>query len=125
MTIISSDHKNKIQFFRNHLLCPWILKMIRRNKLLNPPDYITVKHGCANLILDEGSLQIYPIDYSLGNTLYYLMQHEGGQAASHHLLHLKLFIAASQGLLQPYKIYCSLPKVYCTKDERDGNFRNC
>ena len=31
MTIISSDHKNVIQFFRNHLPCPRILKMIRRN----------------------------------------------------------------------------------------------
>ena len=27
MNIISSDHKNEIQFFRNHLLCPWILKL--------------------------------------------------------------------------------------------------
>ena len=33
MTIISSDHKNEIQFVRNHLPCPCILKMIRRNKL--------------------------------------------------------------------------------------------
>ena len=32
MTIISSDHENEIQFFRNHLSCPRILKMIRRNK---------------------------------------------------------------------------------------------
>ena len=29
MTIIFSDHKNEIQFFRNHLPCHWILKMIR------------------------------------------------------------------------------------------------
>ena len=35
--IISSDHKNAIQFFINHLPCPWIWKMIRRNKLFNPP----------------------------------------------------------------------------------------
>ena len=35
MTIISSEHKNTI--FRNHLTCPWILKMIRRNKFFNPP----------------------------------------------------------------------------------------
>ena len=32
MTIISSDHKNEIQFFKNDLPCPWILKMIRRKK---------------------------------------------------------------------------------------------
>ena len=36
MTIISSDHENEIQFFRNHLPCPRILKMIRRNKWFNP-----------------------------------------------------------------------------------------
>ena len=29
MAIISSDHKSEIQFFRDHLLCPWILKMIQ------------------------------------------------------------------------------------------------
>ena len=38
MTIISSEHKNKIQFFRNILPCPWILKMVRRNKRFNSPD---------------------------------------------------------------------------------------
>ena len=38
MTIISSDHQNEIQFIRNHLPCPWLLKMIRRNILFNPPD---------------------------------------------------------------------------------------
>ena len=27
MTKISSDHKNEIQFFRNHLPRPWILKI--------------------------------------------------------------------------------------------------
>ena len=27
MTIISSDHRKEMQFFRNHLPCPWILKM--------------------------------------------------------------------------------------------------
>ena len=37
MTIISSDHTNEIQFFRNHLPCPWRLKKIRRNKWFNPP----------------------------------------------------------------------------------------
>ena len=36
MTIISSDHENEI-----HLPCLRILKMIRRNKWFNPPDYIT------------------------------------------------------------------------------------
>ena len=25
--MISSDHKNDIQFFINHLPCPWILKI--------------------------------------------------------------------------------------------------
>ena len=39
MTTISSVHKNEIQFFRNHLPCPWILIMIRRNKWFNPPAY--------------------------------------------------------------------------------------
>jgi len=37
MTIISSDHKNVIQFFKNHLPCPWILKIICRIKWFNPP----------------------------------------------------------------------------------------
>ena len=37
MTIISSDHRNEIQYFRNHLTCPWILKIILRNKWFNPP----------------------------------------------------------------------------------------
>ena len=36
MTIICSDHKYEMQFFRNHLPCPWILKMIRRNKCSTP-----------------------------------------------------------------------------------------
>ena len=38
MTIISSYHKSEIQFFRNHIPFPRILKLIRRNKLSNPPD---------------------------------------------------------------------------------------
>ena len=38
MTIISSDHENEIEFFRNHLRCPRILKMNCRNKWFNPPD---------------------------------------------------------------------------------------
>ena len=38
MTIISSDHDNEIQFFRNNLPCQLILKMIRFNKWFNPPD---------------------------------------------------------------------------------------
>jgi len=42
MTTISSDHKNEIQSFRNHLPCPWILKLIRRNKLFKPPEYLCV-----------------------------------------------------------------------------------
>ena len=37
MTIVSSDHKNEIQCFRNHITCPWKLKMIHRNKKFNPP----------------------------------------------------------------------------------------
>ena len=37
MTKISSDHENEIQFFRNHLPCPKILKIIRQNKCFNPP----------------------------------------------------------------------------------------
>ena len=37
MTIISSYHKIEIQFFRNHISCPRILKLIRRNKWFNPP----------------------------------------------------------------------------------------
>ena len=32
ISIISSDHKIGIQFFRNHLPCPWLLKMVQRNK---------------------------------------------------------------------------------------------
>ena len=28
----------------------------------------------------------------------------------------RMFTAPSQDLLQPPKVYCSLPKVYCTKD---------
>ena len=49
MTIISSGHKNEIQFFRNHLPCPWILKKIRRKKLFNPPDIVilSVLATCA------------------------------------------------------------------------------
>ena len=34
---------NEIQFFRNHLPCLRILKMIRRNKWFNPPDYRILK----------------------------------------------------------------------------------
>ena len=37
MTIISSDHENEMQYFRNHLPCPRLLKMIRRIRLFNPP----------------------------------------------------------------------------------------
>ena len=40
MTIISSDHENEIQFFRNHIPCPRILKLICRNKWFNPPEYV-------------------------------------------------------------------------------------
>ena len=36
MTIISSDHEKEIQFFRNQLPSPRILKMIAE---INPPDY--------------------------------------------------------------------------------------
>jgi hypothetical protein len=43
MTIISSDHENEIQFFRNHIPCPRILKLIRRNKWFNPPVYVLTK----------------------------------------------------------------------------------
>ena len=42
MTIISLDHKNKIQFVRNHLPCRWILKMIHLNKYFNPPDQVVI-----------------------------------------------------------------------------------
>ena len=38
MTIISSYHENEIQFFRNHIHCSRILKLISRNKWFNPPD---------------------------------------------------------------------------------------
>ena len=40
MTMISSYHKSEIQFFRNHIPCPRILKMICRNEWFNPPVYI-------------------------------------------------------------------------------------
>ena len=48
-----SDHENEIQFFRNHLLCPRILKMIRRNKLFNPPaQYIYIfKYGWKSIVV--------------------------------------------------------------------------
>ena len=39
MTIISSYHKSEIQFFRNHIPCPKIMKLIRRNKWFNPPAH--------------------------------------------------------------------------------------
>ena len=41
----SSDHKNEIQFFKNHLPCPWILKMIHWNKWFNPPGIIFLCDG--------------------------------------------------------------------------------
>jgi hypothetical protein len=36
---VASGNKTEIQVFRNHIPCPRILKLIRRNKCINPPDY--------------------------------------------------------------------------------------
>jgi len=60
MTIIS-DHKNEIQFFRNHLPCPWILKMIRQDKRFNLPVYIFMGRQKIFYYLNVGWHSIYII----------------------------------------------------------------
>ena len=39
-TKVASGNKTEIQVLRNHIPCPRILKLIRRNKRFNPPVYI-------------------------------------------------------------------------------------
>ena len=39
-TKVASGNKIEIQVLRNHIPCPRILKLIRRNKRFNPPELV-------------------------------------------------------------------------------------
>ena len=49
--------------------------------------------------------------YSIAMKWNFVCIQQGGSGS------LTSFTAPQDGLLQPHKVYCSLPKVYCTKDE--------
>ena len=44
---VASDNKTEIQVLRNHIPCPRILKLIRRNKRLIPLSIIMLSVACV------------------------------------------------------------------------------